>query len=181
MSFLWWPQGPRQPVPPGRQRRCRPALEPLEERAVPAGGDLDLSFSADGKQTVGFDLGGQKIDEVAAMTIDAQGRIVLAGTAKVGDYPNSDSVVVVLKPDGSRDPTFSGGGKQTVPFGLGDGNQDRANAVAIDAQGRIVLAGSAEVGDFPFLNSYFAVVRLNPDGSLDTTFSGDGKQTVAFG
>src|SRR5262245_48826841 len=175
MSFLWWPQGPRKPFPQGRQRRCRPAVEPLEERAVPAGGDLDLSFSFDGKQTVGFDLGGFKSDELVAVAIDGQGRIVLAGSADVGNF-TSDFAVARLNPDGSLDTTFSGDGKQTVAFNLGGGNQDRAHAVALDAQGRIVLAGSAEQ-DCGF---DFAVARLNPDGSLDTTFSGDGKRTVPF-
>ena len=117
MSFLWWSQGPRKPVPQGRQRRCRPALELLEERAVPAGGDLDLSFSVDGKQTVGFDLGGPKFDMVAAMAFDAQGRIVLAGSADVGNF-TTDFAVVRLNPDGSLDTTFSGDGKQTVAFDL---------------------------------------------------------------
>ena len=81
MSLLWWPQGPRKPVPQGRQRRCRPALEPLEERAVPAAGDLDLSFSGDGKQNVGFDLGGQKGEVAWAVALDAQGRATFTPTA----------------------------------------------------------------------------------------------------
>ena len=55
---------------------------------------------------------------------------------------------------------------------------DLANGVAVQSDGRIVVAGSsfsqATVNDF-------AVARYNTDGSLDTGFSGDGKQTVPFG
>src|SRR5262245_6274161 len=36
MTFLFWPKAPRRPVPPRPRRRYRPALEPLEDRTVPA-------------------------------------------------------------------------------------------------------------------------------------------------
>jgi len=53
--------------------------------------------------------------------------------------------------------------------------------IAIDHQGRIVLSGA--VGDFAalFNPQEVAVVRLLPDGSLDTTFDGDGTAVTAFG
>lgn len=65
------------------------------------------------------------------------------------------------------DTTFSGDGRQTIGFGT---SNDTARAVAVMADGRIVVAGNA--GDD------FAVVRLLADGSLDTSFSGDGKVTT---
>ena len=62
----------------------------------------------------------------------------------------------------------------TTAFGSGD---DAARAVAIQPDGKIVVAGYSNNGT----NDDFAVARYNVDGSLDTTFSGDGRTTVDFG
>jgi uncharacterized delta-60 repeat protein len=47
--------------------------------------------------------------------------------------------------------------------------------VAIKSTGRIVVAGGGDA------NGEFALARYNPTGALDTSFSGDGKQTTDFG
>ena len=75
-------------------------------------------------------------------------------------------------PNGSLDTTFSGDGKQTTDFGGVDG----ANAVALQGDGKIVAAGFAARD-----RADFALARYSPNGSLDTTFSGDGKQTTNVG
>ena len=59
-----------------------------------------------------------------------------------------------------------------------DGFADSANAVILQPDGRIVLAGQTGLNSSS--NYQFAVVRLNPDGSLDPTFAGDGKQVIPF-
>src|SRR5919106_53697 len=71
-------------------------------------------------------------------------------------------------PPGDLDPTFDGDGKVTTDFA---GNRDRALAVAIQGDAKIVAAGRATVSG----NDNFALARYNPDGSLDATFDGDGK------
>src|SRR3972149_5150297 len=50
-------------------------------------------------------------------------------------------------------------------------------APPLESDARIVVAGWSWNG----FNSDFAVVRYNADGSLDTSFSGDGKATTAVG
>src|SRR5438874_8338809 len=64
---------------------------------------------------------------------------------------------------GDLDPTFSGDGKQTTDFALA---ADQANAIAVQSNGRVVVAGSA------LISSHFqvAITRYNADGSLDTSF-----------
>jgi uncharacterized delta-60 repeat protein len=52
---------------------------------------------------------------------------------------------------------------------------DAANGVAIEAGGKIVAAGRAGGK-----GGRFALARYNPDGSLDTTFGGDGKVRTNF-
>ena len=75
-------------------------------------------------------------------------------------------------PNGSLDTSFSGDGKQTTDFGGSDG----AAGVALQGDGKIVAVGSTSAGD-----GDFALARYNPNGTLDTGFSGDGKQTTSFG
>jgi uncharacterized delta-60 repeat protein len=79
--------------------------------------------------------------------------------------------VTRLMPNGSPDPTFDGDGTATIDFGS---LADLAADAVLQPDGRIVVVGSTQAtGDI-------AVARLNPNGSPDTTFGGDGKATVDF-
>ena len=122
-------------------------------------GALDQSFSGDGSVTT--DLGG--LDSAQDVAIQADGRIVVAG------HSGGNFALARYTAAGGLDTSFSGDGLQTTDFGAADG----ATAVAIQADGRIVLAGSSD-GDF-------ALARYDAQGALDTSFSGDGKQTTDFG
>jgi len=130
-------------------------------------GSLDTTFNGDGKVTthIGFD------DRAYSVAIQPDGRMVAAGTSHSGQ--NFDFALVRYNPDGSLDTTFHGDGKVTTPI-LGD--NDVAYSVAIQPNGRIVAAGLSYGG---FISrDEFAAVRYNTNGSLDTTFSGDGKVTT---
>jgi uncharacterized delta-60 repeat protein len=74
---------------------------------------------------------------------------------------------------GDLDPTFGVAGMQTTDLG---GSEDAA-AAAIQQDGKIVVAG----GSFRGGRDDFALARYNPDGSLDASFSGDGKVVTDFG
>ncbi|PYS98597.1 MAG: hypothetical protein DMF63_15490 [Acidobacteria bacterium] len=126
-----------------------------------ADGSLDTSFDSDGKVTT---PGGAAY----AVAIQPDGKIVAAGDSA------SDFVLVRYNPDGSLDTTFDGDGKVTTPVGT---SGDAANAVAIQADGKIVAAGYSYNGSF----RDFALVRYNPNGLLDPTFDGDGKVTTPIG
>ena len=86
------------------------------------------------------------------------------------------SVSPATTPNGSLDTSFSGDGKLTTDFGFGA--DDEANGVAVQGDGKIVAAGVASGGA---TGDDFALTRYNPNGSLDTTFSGDGKRRTNFG
>lgn len=168
----------------GRTRRSRPpmaqpTLERLEERCLLSTGGLDPSFDGDGQRTVTFDLGAGNNDRARGVVVQPDGKIVIAGNAQTSGTDSYDFAVVRLNPNGSLDTTFDGDGKLTIPFNLGGDNDDAAWTVALQSDGKIVVAGHAERsssgGGFDM-----AVARLHSNGSLDTTFSGDGKQTVAF-
>jgi len=137
-----------------------------------AGGTLDITFSTDGKQT--SDFGGGDNGSFGGLAIQSNGKIVVAGYMDNGtDY---DFVVYRYLSNGSLDTTFSGDGM--VSFGFGAGRQDFASDLVIQSDGKIVVAGYT--GDTFGDNNNFAVARLNAGGSLDTTFSGDGKQITNF-
>jgi len=130
-------------------------------------GAFDNTFDVDGK--VAYPNVSE--DVLTSVALQPDGKIVAAGYTNAAG--TNDMVVMRLISDGSPDPTFDTDGRQTVSFG-GD---DRANAVAVQADGKVVLAGSTDVSG----NNDFAVARLNTNGSLDATFDTDGKATFTFG
>ncbi|HYC45324.1 MAG TPA: DUF4347 domain-containing protein, partial [Burkholderiales bacterium] len=130
-------------------------------------GALDTSFSSDGKVTTPIGTGN---DFGNASAIQADGKILVAGSAVVG---NTDFAVVRYNANGTLDTGFDSDGRLTIAIGSGF---DQARAIAVQGDGKILLAGTSSSG-----NDDFAVVRLNANGSLDTTFSGDGKLTTTIG
>ncbi len=175
----WFGRHPARPRGTVRTRRVRLGLESLEDRNLMSGGALDPAFHFDGKQIATFDLAGAgSTDQAADVAVDALGRIVVVGSVQKSGMGDFDFGVARFNADGSPDVSFNGTGKQTIAFNFGDTNEDRATAVAIDSNGKIVVAGFAKrgsAGDYDF-----AVVRLNGDGSPDNSFSSDGKATVFF-
>jgi uncharacterized delta-60 repeat protein len=134
--------------------------------ALAAGGDLDPGFGSGGKVATTFPGGALG----AAVAVDPDRRIVVAGAA-AGSSGTGEFALARYDAAGDLDPTFGSGGRVTTP--IAGGNGDEARAVAIQANGRIVVAGTDSM-------RRFAVVRYRSDGSLDTTFGGDGKVTTDF-
>jgi uncharacterized delta-60 repeat protein len=135
------------------------------------GGTLDTTFSGDGKATTNISRFDDRAD---AISIQADGKIVVAGTANF--FSNHARFVAVrYTPGGSRDGSFSADGIVTTDL---TSTFDGAFGVAVQSSdGRIVVVGQAGSGDL----GRFAVVRYNLNGSLDDTFGGDGKVTTNFG
>ena len=102
------------------------------------------------------------------MAIQADDKIVAVGEVSVGQ---EDFALARFNPNGSLDASFSGDGLQTTDFLFGVGAA--ATDVAVQGDGKIVAVGGAG-GDF-------ALARYNTDGSLDTSFSGDGRKRTSFG
>jgi uncharacterized delta-60 repeat protein len=134
--------------------------------AVAAGGDPDPGFGTAGKATATFP-GGAFGTSVA---VDADGSIVMAGAA-AGTSGTGEFAVARFDAGGMLDGTFGGGGRVTTPIAGGHG--DEAWSVAIQANGRIVVAGTDSM-------LRFAIVRYRRNGTLDPTFGGDGRVTTDF-
>lgn len=135
--------------------------------ALGAAGDLDPSFAGDGLVTTNLTPGS---DALHALAIQADGKIVVAGRTGGG---GGQFVVARYTTTGTLDATFSGDGIARTNFSPGN---DEAAAVAIQADGKIVVAGSADLAGTP----RFALARYDAGGALDPTFSGNGRVETAF-
>ena len=129
-------------------------------------GTLDHSFSGDGTAAVPYDAALGDSAYTNAVAVDSHDRIVVAGRA------GAQFVVGRLTVNGSPDRSFSDDGYTLTKIRT----HAEAWTVEVDPQGRIVAAGSA----FGRGQGYVALARYLPNGALDTSFSGDGKQHTQF-
>ncbi|WP_308380028.1 calcium-binding protein [Streptomyces sp. ISL-43] len=137
-------------------------------------GSLDTSFGPDGNGKLFTDFGSfqfSSFDTAFGVAVQTDGKIVAAGHANSSNSNTGSRFALArYNTNGSLDPTFDTDGKVTTDFTNGI---DLARGVALQADGRIVAAGSA-------LFQGFALARYNTDGSLDTGFDTDGKVTTLF-
>lgn len=141
----------------------------LVAAAAAAAGGLDPTFDGDGKVVTDV----AALDYAEDVAIQPDGKIVVAGRTGAGSGWNF--LLLRYDVDGSPDPTFGGGdGVVVTDFGA----SDAGNSVAVQADGRIVVAGTTSAGGW---SANFAVARYNVDGTLDTSFDGDGLVVTDIG
>jgi len=134
--------------------------------ASAAPGDLDPSFGSGGSVDL---LTGTEI-LAKGVAVQSDSKIVVAGGEQPGNV-----VLIRLLSDGQLDPGFGQGGKVTTPFPGGFGE---ARAVAIQPDGKIVIAGGAK----GMVDADVLIARYNTDGSPDSGFGGgDGIQIINVG
>jgi uncharacterized delta-60 repeat protein len=121
-------------------------------------GTLDNTFGTRGK--VATDFVNSPESGADAVAIQRDGKIVVVGNVCFGDCLTFEMAVVRYNRNGSLDATFGVSGRVVISFRNGDLNG--AEAVAIQSDGKIVIAG------------YSAVARVNVDGSLDSSFGTNG-------
>jgi uncharacterized delta-60 repeat protein len=132
-----------------------------------ANGSLDTSFNGTGKATADF----SKLDYGRSVTVHSDGKFVVAGDAEHGDVRTF--AVARFNANGTPDISFNKTGKVITDFG---GANAEARGVAVQSDGKIVVAGFASDG-----TEKFALVRYNLDGTLDTSFGGTGKVLTLVG
>ena len=163
-----------------RVRILAAALAALAVWAPPAGaapGDLDASFSGDGRVST---LTSPDTFVARAVAIQPDGRIVVAGyscdTGTCGPTGDSSFRLVRYTRDGGLDTDFGAGGMVTTPVGVG---RSQAFDLIVRSNGTIVAAGVAsEDIDDP---GSFALVGYRPNGSLDPAFGSGGKVITRVG
>ncbi|MEZ4706807.1 MAG: clostripain-related cysteine peptidase [Caldilineaceae bacterium] len=133
-------------------------------------GTLDSTFAGDGIVTTDFNGGN---DTAYVVELQSDGKIVVVGEATNGAN-GLDVAIARYNSDGSLDTSFDGDGKVITAFGPG---ADRFPVIAVQRDGKLVVAGGTDNGG----NTDFALARYNSDGTLDTSFDGDGKVTTPLG
>jgi uncharacterized delta-60 repeat protein len=125
---------------------------------------FDQCFAAAGVRQ--FSLNAAQ-ETLKGMALQSDEKIVLVGNT-TSATTGSDFLVVRLNPDGSFDRSFGTNGRVTFDV-LGNNTNDQATAVVLQADGKIVIGGS--VGTLNNTAEDFAVIRVNTDGTRDTTFA----------
>lgn len=134
-------------------------------------GDLDSTFSADGK--VITDVAGG-VDTANSLALQDDGKIVVVGTARNGG--NDDIAVVRYHPNGSLDSSFNLSGKLLTDIGTVIGGNDTAEGIGIQPDGKLVVIGSS----FNGAKDDLTIVRYLESGMLDSSFNGSGKATASL-
>ena len=133
-----------------------------------ADGSFDSTFNGNGKQYTAIT---PFHDQATAVAIQSDGRILVAGRSYFIDWEFS---MARYLPGGHLDSTFGNNGTVVVSVGTDD---DEAHAMALQADGKIVLAGRAQGA----ANRDFAVARFNANGTIDNSFGTGGKVITPLG
>lgn len=136
-------------------------------------GSVDTSFGTNGVALASVFKAGNAVSERGyGMAIQGDGKIVVVGEhpqdSNVGDY-----VTVRFTAAGAMDTSFAGTGYVITSL---TSSQDVARDVAIDSNGKIVVAGDrGNTGDINF-----GIIRYNANGTADTSFGPSGIRSVSF-
>jgi uncharacterized delta-60 repeat protein len=151
------------------------------------GGDLDSTFGSGGVQTVAFATVFGEQDNLSALAIQKDDKILLAGTS--GQNNLSTFAMARLKTDGSLDSTFGTGGKFVFSLPLPAGNVSQASypapAIALQSDGKSILTNTVQLTpsgismDNYHGSSDFELARVTTTGTLDTTFGDGGQKLIA--
>lgn len=142
-------------------------------------GQLDPDWGIDGLAQID---NGQDGDAAFALARQPDGKLLVAGRIESGAY--SDFGLARLHPDGSLDQGFgeilgdARRGFVRINIGPGPFFNDEARAVALQSDGRIVLAGIGFAQDGGFNYQRFALARFSAQGELDVSF-GDAGTVIA--
>ncbi len=136
-------------------------------------GTLDTTFGVGGK--VESDLGALNLDQARSAVLQADGKIVAAGTTIARNGLSQPFAIVRYDADGTIDNTFGKRGLARVDFGSFD---QGARSILLQPNGKLVVVGYA---DTESSDSDFLTARLNSNGTLDTTFGTGGEVRTSFG
>lgn len=136
-------------------------------------GTLDTSFGTSGLVSTEFD---GMLDAASSVLLQSDGKIVAVGSAS-SSATFYDFAVVRYLANGQIDTSFGTAGKVRTDFG--GANLDIAYSGAIQPDGKIIAAGTTT--DRSGSKTPFGIARYNSNGTLDTTFSSDGRTSVDFG
>ena len=134
-------------------------------------GSIDTTFGTNGVVT----LTNQSFGNIRSIAVQTDGKIVLAGNTTNGVNPATQNFYTVrLNTNGTFDSTFGTNGVSTLGS---TAFQDDIYGVKIQPNGKIVVGGVMSNG----ADLDIAVLRYNANGTLDTSFNGNGIFTMGIG
>jgi uncharacterized delta-60 repeat protein len=145
----------------------------FEQPVTVTGADITMvRYNVNGTYDTTFGSGGRLLilsptvsEVINAIALLPDGRIVAAGESA------SNFLLMRFNADGSPDVTLDGAGRVTTPVA----GSSKANSVIVRPGGKIFVSGLSFTAGQGFAAAYY-----NADGSLDTSFSGDGMFTMGF-
>jgi uncharacterized delta-60 repeat protein len=135
-------------------------------------------YASDGTLDVSFGNSGILSDATikgVSMAVQSDGKILVGGSSLNGSYW-SDFALNRYNSDGTVDSSFGSNGNVKTTIGS---YSAASNTLLIQPDGKIISGGVST--DSSGNNQNFSIVRYNSDGTLDTSFDGDGKVTTTFG
>ena len=151
------------------------AISTVSHAQTTTASNLDQTFGTGG--VVRTDFAGN-IDQANAVVVQSNGQIIAAGSSFSSSKTVEDFIVARYNANGTLDKRFGKNGKITTDFFR---NVDAINAIAIQPDGRIVVAGFAQLAGAGGTPRVVAVARYRSDGQPDTTFGNGGAVTTSFG
>lgn len=159
-------------------------------RVLPTGA-VDTSFAFNGVATIRFDTSTATEATATRIAIDAQGRIVIVGIARVGDSAAFNMALARLLPSGALDTTLCssgaacgspiGGGRRTFTFGGSLSGNDMPFALLTRPDGSILVGGASDALIVGQVTRRCVVQKILQDGRDDASFGIGGRRTVTFG
>ena len=130
---------------------------------------LDPTFNTTGTVRAFISGGNSSDDKAHSVAIQSDGKMVVAGYSE-DNSGNYAFAVARYNAAGSLDSTFGTNGSTRTFISGGNSNDDEAYSLAIQSDGKIVVAGYSCDGS----HDAFAVARYDATGSLDSTFGTNG-------
>jgi uncharacterized delta-60 repeat protein len=153
---------------------------PIPNATQDFGDFLVARYTAGGILDATFGINGQVVEDMSSSTdmarnvvIQANGAILVSGDP-IGSDPSLRTSVARFNSDGTFDTTFGGAGKLVLA------GAQVGRGLAVQSDGRILLAGSMRVNNVPNDFTHFCVIRLNADGTFDNSFGSGGTITTSF-
>jgi uncharacterized delta-60 repeat protein len=147
---------------------------------ITSAGVLDTTYGTNGV-TTSPGPAGSATASLQSVVLDSSGRLVASGFRGVANGTNaalSDFLVARFTTSGALDTTFNSNGYYVTDF-AGQNQPDEALGLAQQTDGKLIVGGFTG-NTLPRAGAArFAVLRLNTDGTLDTTFATNGKFTSA--
>jgi len=136
-------------------------------------GTVDSSFDGDGIISIPIGISVTSY----GTALQADGKILVTGSGRV-NFPNRTELTLLrLNSNGSPDTGFDGDGLAVASIPGGTSFGDTGFDVRAQSDGKIIVIGTSSQNPAPV----FAILRYQPNGSLDTSFDGDGIATPGSG